>query len=58
MKEKNIIEIKWGAFAYKGKAEQLPYVMETLFAKMPPDADYSKRVIEEQKDVNNSGGYR
>ncbi|GAH21835.1 unnamed protein product [marine sediment metagenome] len=52
-KMKNMdVRIKWGAFEYKGSVDLLAFVMDILFERMPPDADYGKRVIEQQKEVS------
>lgn len=52
---KNKISIEWGAFKYTGSVEHFEYVMDELFARMPPDADYTKRVLDEQARVNGEG---
>lgn len=52
MKDKERIEVEWGTFKYKGRPEDLAYVMDELFSRMPPDANYNIRVLEEQKRVN------
>jgi hypothetical protein len=49
------ISIEWGAFKYAGSVEHFEYVMDELFARMPPDADYTKRVLDEQARVNGEG---
>lgn len=49
------IEIEWGAFKYKGKPEDLAYVMDEVFSRMPPNEDYNTRVLEEQARVNGEG---